>query len=133
MQTISGEQTLLDMEDKITQFYLDKDEPLRSALLGLRDIIMDLDPTIQAAWKYSAPFFVYRGKNLCYLWVDKRNNHPYIGLIDGGMIEHPLLDQGDRKSMKVLPINPEEDFPMEAIQEIFAEAMIRCAERARRR
>ncbi len=121
------------MEDKITQFYLDREEPLRSALLGLRDIIMDLDPTIQTAWKYGSPFFMYEGKNLCYLWIDKHTHHPYIGLIDGGLIEHPLLERGDRKRMKILPINPEKDFPIEAIQEIFAEAMILCAERAKRR
>lgn len=121
------------MEDKITQFYLDQEEPLRSALLGLRDIILNQDPSIQAAWKYNSPFFVYQGKNLCYLWIDSTTQHPYIGLIDGSLIDHPLLVKGDRKTIKILPIDPSEDFPIEAIQDIFAQALVHCAERAKKR
>ena len=120
------------MEDQLTQFYLDQEEPLRSALMALRDIILGVDSSIKSAWKYSSPFFVYQGKNLCYLWYDKQTQHPYIGIIDGYQIDHPALLKGERKQIKILAVNPEEDFPINAIQEVLAVAMEFCAERAKK-
>ena len=120
------------MEDQLIQFYLDQKEPLRSALLTLRDIILGIDPGIKSAWKYSSPFFVYEGKNLCYLWYNKQSMHPYIGIIDGHQIDHPALLQGERKQIKILSIDPAEDFPMDTIQVILLEAMEHCAERAKK-
>lgn len=105
---------------------------MRSALMALRDIILGLDAGIQSAWKYSSPFFVYQGKNLCYLWYDKQTRHPYIGIIDGHRIEHPVLLKGDRKQIKILAVNPKEDFPIDAIQEVLVEAMELCAARGKK-
>ena len=119
------------MEDKIAQFYLDQEEPLKSALLALRDIILAQASGIKPAWKYGSPFFVYQDKNLCYLWYDKNTMHPYIGIIDGSKIDHPILEAGERKMIKILPVNPAEDFPIEAIEEVLQEAMTWCAERGK--
>ncbi|MEL6972440.1 MAG: DUF1801 domain-containing protein [Bacteroidota bacterium] len=120
------------MQNELTHFYLDQEEPLKSALLALRDIILAIDPGIQSTWKYSSPFFVYQGKNLCYLWYNKQTQHPYIGIIDGHRIEHPILQRGDRKQIKILSVNPEEDFPIDAIQEVLMEAMEFCAVRGKK-
>jgi hypothetical protein len=34
-----------------------------------------------------------------------------------------MLEQGDRKRMKILPIDPFEDLPLELIREVLAEAI----------
>jgi hypothetical protein len=111
------------MLNQLDNFYLDLPEPTKSCMLALRDIILGLSDEIQPAWKYKLPFFTYKKKNLCYLWKEKKNNHPYIGLPDGNKINHPLLIQGDRKRMKILLIDPNKDIPVELICVILTEIM----------
>ena len=107
----------------LDHFYLNQEEPTKGALLAIKDIILSLDVDIKAAWKYKAPFFLYKGKMFCYLWIDKKNKEPYIGLVEGGRIEHPLLEKGGRSRMKILRINPNHDIPIREIQTILNQAL----------
>ena len=106
----------------LDNFYLEKEEPIKSCMLALRDIIMSLDENITTSWKYKLPFFCYKKKMFCYLWIDKKTKFPYIGIVEGQRIEHFALYQGNRKRMKVLHVNPNEDFP-DYIEEILNEAL----------
>jgi len=108
---------------EIDQYYLAKEEPLRSSMLALREIILKHDPLITEAWKYRMPFFCYRGKMFCYLWVNKKTNQPYLGLVEGNRIEHPLLIQEKRSRMKILLFDAETDLPKELIESLLAEAI----------
>ncbi|HEY2648766.1 MAG TPA: DUF1801 domain-containing protein [Puia sp.] len=45
----------------IEQLYLLKEEPLKSCLIALREIILKQDHDITTAWKYRMPFFCYKG------------------------------------------------------------------------
>ena len=58
---------------------------------------------------------------VCYLWKDKKTNEPYIGIVEGNRIDHQLLIKGNRTRMKILPVNPNEDLPIETIQLILNE------------
>jgi hypothetical protein len=104
-------------------FYLQKDEPLKSCLLFLRDHILVYDKNITEAWKYKMPFFCYRGKIFCYLWVNKKTRQPYIGIVEGRKIEHPLLIIEKRSRMKIMLLNAEEDIPVDAINLILKMAI----------
>lgn len=108
---------------EIDVFYLDKEEPVKSCLLALRDIICNYNESIQSEWKYRLPCFIYKSQIFCYLWVDKKNQHPYIGIGKGRDIEHPDLIQGNRTFVKLLMIDPEKDIPIENIHHIFDMAM----------
>ncbi|MDP4587542.1 MAG: hypothetical protein NWS86_05120 [Flavobacteriales bacterium] len=48
---------------------------------------------------------------------------PYILWVDGIHLEHPHLEQGDRKLMKILRIDPEKDLPIEVIHELLEAAL----------
>lgn len=111
------------MLSDLDQYYLNQEEPNRSCLLALRDWILSRFTELEPAWKYRMPFFCYKGKMFCYLWVDKKLKEPYIGLVDGGLLEHPALEQGNRARMKILRIKPEEDLPVELIEEVLCEAL----------
>ncbi len=111
------------MVSALDQYYLDKAEPTKSCLLALRSIILAQDENLTAAWKYRMPFFCYKHKMFCYLWTDKKTNEPYIGIVEGHQLEHPLLEQGDRKRMKILRFNPNKDLPVEVIETILQEAL----------
>lgn len=108
---------------EIDQFYLQKEEPVKSCLLALRDIILLQDINITLAWKYKMPFFCYKSKMLCYLWVNKKSNQPYIGIVKGKLINHPELMIEKRSRMKIMMINANEDLPLETITSILQQAL----------
>lgn len=107
----------------IDNYYLNQEEPTKSCLMALREIITAFDKEISEAWKYHMPVFCYKGKMFCYLWTDKKTNEPYMGIVEGKRIEHPLLEQGSRSRMKILRINPMIDLPLKDIQFILGKAL----------
>ena len=109
--------------DKTSEFYLQKDEPHKSCLLALQTIILSYSNDISETRKYGMPCFCYRSKPLCYLWTDKKNGEPYILVVEGRNIDHPMLEQGTRSRMKILRINPEDDIPVDVIRSIFDMAL----------
>ena len=103
-------------------FYLQLDESYKDQLLTLRTHILQFDPNITEAWKYRMPFFCYKGKMFCYLWVHKKNGLPYIGIVEGRKIDHPDLIQEDRARMKILLIDPE-IVPVDKINKLLKDAI----------
>lgn len=102
----------------IDLYYLKQEEPTQSCLQFLRQYILKMDPHVTEALKYGMPFFCYKGKMFAYLWVHKQLLQPYIGIVEGKLVDHPSLLQEKRARMKILLIDPAEDLPMETIGEI---------------
>ena len=107
----------------IDNYFLSKDESVKSCLMCLRSYLGDFDPGITEEWKYRMPFYYYKGKMLCYLWTDKKTGEPYIGFADGYKIESPNLVMGERARMKILPVNSHEDVPVAIIETLLLEAI----------
>lgn len=59
----------------------------------------------------------------CYLWTDKVTDEPYILMVEGKHLNHPLLEKGKRSRMKILRIDPGKDLPMENILEVLNEGL----------
>ncbi len=108
---------------ELENFYLKQPEPNQSCFLALKDVILDVDPNITTAFKYKLPFFMFRNKMFCYLWMEKTTKTPYIGIVKGDKINHPKLIQGNRKKMKILPVDPNKDIEVELIHKILKEAL----------
>ena len=104
-------------------FYLQLNEPHKSCLLFLRRHILNFDNNIVEAWKYGMPFFCYKGKMFCYLWVHKKNGLPYLGIVEGRKINHPDLIQEGRARMKIMFIDPANDLPMDIIDNVLEMAI----------
>ena len=83
------------------EYFYYKEEPVKSILLRMRERILALGPGVTEAWKYRMPFFCFRGKMFCYLWVHRDLHQPYIGFVEGRQLEHPLLLQEGRARMKI--------------------------------
>ena len=62
-------------------------------------------------------------KMFCYLWTDKKTAEPYILIVEGKHLNHPLLEEGNRKRMKILRVNPHEDIPVNLITGILKETL----------
>ncbi len=108
----------------IDQFYLNQAEPQGSCLQALRDLILRYDEGITEAWKYRMPMFCYQGKMFCYLWLDNKTQQPYLGVVEGKRIDHPLLVAGKRSRMKVLYFDPQADIPVAVLYEILDAAKV---------
>jgi hypothetical protein len=103
---------------EIDQFYLQQVEPVKSCLLFLRSLILAYDKDITEAWKYRMPFFCYKGKMFCYLWIHKKTQKPFLGMVDGKWLEHPSLMFEDRARIKIMILESEENIPVDTISEI---------------
>lgn len=105
----------------IDDYFLQKEEPVKSCLLALRTIILKYDSNITEAWKYGMPFYCYNGKMCCYLWVHKKYQQPYIGFVEGKQLDHPGLMQEKRARMKIMLIDPAKDIPVKILVTILKE------------
>ncbi|MFT3680645.1 MAG: DUF1801 domain-containing protein [Ferruginibacter sp.] len=107
----------------LENFYEQQGEPVKSCLLGLKAIILKQDKDITAAWKYGMPFFCYKGKMFCYLWIHKKYKQPYIGIVEGKHFNESFLIQEARSRMKILLLDPNKDLPLKNIEVILHKAI----------
>lgn len=107
----------------VDNWFLGKDEPVKSCLQFLRQHILTKYTGITEAWKYGMPFYCYKGKMVCYLWVHKKTGQPYIGIVEGNKINHPELIQEKRARMKILLLDAAKDMPVKKINTILKEVM----------
>lgn len=113
------------MISPLDDFYLQKSEPVKGCLLALKSVILALNKDITAEWKYKLPFFYYKGKPFCYLWLHKKFKLPYIGVVESKHIDHEILILEKRSRIKIMLIDPDQDLPIETIIEVLKLAMTR--------
>ena len=104
-------------------FYHEQSEPIRGCLLALREIILKQDSNVTAAWKYGMPFFRYKGKRFCYLWIHKKYKRPYLGIVQGKHFDDRDLIKENRSRMKIMLFDPEKDLPLKTIESILQKAI----------
>lgn len=109
--------------NELDNFYLQQDEPIRGCLLALRDIILSHDKEVVNTWKYGMPFFCFRGKMFCYLWIHKKSKQPYLGIVEGKRFNHPALLTEKRSRMKIMLFDPNTDLPVDVINNILQQAI----------
>lgn len=108
---------------EIDNYYLSKQEPFRSCLLTLQNIILKQDENISETKKYGMPCFCYKNKAFCYLWTDKKTNEPYVLFVEGKYLEAPELEEGNRSRMKIFRVNPNADIPIKNITDLLNTAL----------
>ena len=108
---------------QLDDFYLKQDEPVKGVFLALRKIILKQDKDITHVLKYGMPFFCYKGKMFCYLWIHKKQKQPYIGIVEGKHFDEPFLIKEARSRMKIMLLNPAEDLPLEQIEMVIRKAL----------
>lgn len=107
----------------LDDFYLNQEEPLKETFFALREIILKQDKDITHVLKYRMPFFCFKGKMFCYLWIHKKHKQPYIGIVEGKHFDEPFLLQEARSRMKIMLINFNEDLPLEQIEKVIKKAL----------
>ena len=107
----------------IDSYFQKQPEPARSTLIWLRQHIKHQQPELTEVWRYGMPFFDLDDKMFCYLWCASTTGTPYIGFVDGAIMDHPALVQGDRKRMKIFLVDPAQDVPLEELNGVLAFAI----------
>ena len=108
---------------EIDQYYFQQEEPNRSCLLALRSIILEQNTHVTETQKWGMPCFCFKKKMFCFLWTDKKTGEPYILLVAGRYLDHPLLEKGTRTRMKIFRIKPNKDIPIDTIKLLLNEAL----------
>ncbi len=108
---------------QLDDFYLKQEEPVKGVFLALKDIILKQDHNITHVLKYGMPFFCYKGKMFCYLWIHKKHKQPYIGIVEGKHFDEPFLIQEARSRMKIMMLNAGKDLPLEQIESILQKTL----------
>ena len=108
---------------QLDDFYIKQEEPIKGVFFALREIILKQDPEITHVLKYGMPFFCYKGKMFCYLWIHKKYKQPYIGIVEGKHFDEPFLLQEARSRMKIMLLNSDEDLPLEQIKMVIEKAI----------
>ncbi|OMQ07974.1 DUF1801 domain-containing protein [[Flexibacter] sp. ATCC 35103] len=108
---------------QLDDFYLKQEEPIKGIFLALKEIILKHDPDITNVLKYGMPFFCYKQKMFCYLWIHKKTKQPYIGIVEGKYFDEPFLIQENRSRMKIMMLDSKEDFDLKKIEAILQKAL----------
>jgi hypothetical protein len=112
-----------DLLSPIDRYFYEKEEPIKSCLQFLRIHILKQDKNLTETWKYGMPFYCYKDKMFCYLWVHKKLLVPYLGIVEGRRVEHPDLIIEKRARMKILLLDPNKDMPIRKINTILKLAL----------
>ncbi len=107
----------------LDNFYFKHSEEINGCLQAMKKIILAYDPDVTHEWKYGMPFFCYKKKMFCYLWIHKVSAQPYIGFVEGKHLAHALLIQEKRTRMKIMRFDPTKDLPIKTIQAILKQAL----------
>lgn len=107
----------------IDDFYLNQEEPIKGTFLALKEIILKQDKDITNVLKYGMPFFCYKGKMFCYLWIHKKYRKPYLSIVEGKYFDEPFMLQEARSRMKIMLLDAEEDLPLEQIESVLIKAL----------
>lgn len=100
-------------EHLLDNYYMKQPEPTRGCLLALKDLILRLDSNISHQRKFQIPFFYYKDKKLCFLWINKKKL--MLGFVEDKNI-YPKKEGIKRKDqMSALYIDPNADIPIELI------------------
>lgn len=107
----------------IDQYFARQKEPTKSCMAFLRDFILKYDDCITEGWRYQMPFYFFDGKRFAYLWVNKRTGVPYIGIVDGKLLDHPELIQEKRSRMKIFVVDPSKDVPVRKLKALLKQVL----------
>lgn len=108
---------------QLDDFYLNQEEPIKGIFLALKEIILKQDKDITNVLKYGMPFFCYKGKMFCYLWIHKKFKQPYLAIVEGKHFDEPFLIQENRSRIKIMLLDSGEDLPLEQIEKVIQKAI----------
>lgn len=101
------------MNTKLEDYYLRHPEPFQGCLLALKHIILNLDVRITHERKYQIPFFLFEGKKLAFLWMNRKKL--MLGFVADKSIYSSKAGVKQKDRLEMIQIDPNADLPVEMI------------------
>ena len=111
------------MLNQLDNYYFSLPEPQQSAFLFLRKHLLAYHPQITEHFKFSTAFFLFKGINLCYFSVRKKDKQAYIGFVNGYLMKHKALASEGRSQIKVYYFDGAKDIDIATINRLLEMAM----------
>jgi hypothetical protein len=108
------------LEEIIDNYYLTLPEPEQSALLFLRNYLIN-EIGLQEKRKFNTPFYYYNGKWFCFIDYNPKKRSTHISFVKGNQVVHPKLLSEGRKQMKIYKILPEKNINTKELARICEE------------
>jgi hypothetical protein len=100
----------MDDIDIPESYYLKHSEPIQGCLFALKRLILSADKRIREMRKYQVPFFYFKEKKLCFLWVNRKKL--MLGFVTDKTI-FPVVGGYKRKDeTEMIQIDPESGLPV---------------------
>jgi len=94
----------------------------QEVLLAARQwLLTQQDFPLTEALKWATPVFHHEGLQVGYLYHQKKRHLSYFALSAGVLLDHPLLQAENQKSMRYLLLDPQADLPVEAMADCLAQ------------
>lgn len=93
-------------------YFLEQQEPLRSIMLYVRQVILKTLPNIQERYSYKIPFYNMGKKPMIYLNVLKGTDFVDVAFVQGILLENDfpeLQDYNNRKQVRSIQLKSIED------------------------
>lgn len=104
-------------------YYFKQPEPYQGCLLALKEIILNVSPHIGHRRMFQIPFFFYKDKKLCFLWVHRKKL--LLGFVEDKNIYKKVPGQRRKSKMTMLEIDPNADLPMKKILPALQKLIVR--------
>ncbi|MGB0934101.1 MAG: DUF1801 domain-containing protein [Lishizhenia sp.] len=112
--------------DTFLELFSKYNTAIKACLIGLDQLIVDFDSgNIERSIKYGSACYLLNEKMFVFVLVEKNTEKPYVLFTDGNLLEHPKLEKGNRKRMKVYYVNPSEDINRGELYELLNEMRVK--------
>lgn len=107
----------------VTDFILNQPPRMAELLESVRAHLLAAHPAMEEKIRYGIPFFDYKGM---LFYLNPVKDHIVIGIINGHLLadEEGLLQAGDRKMIRHLPVHRPEDMEKEEVRAMIQQALL---------
>ncbi len=91
--------------------------------MQLRNFFLSYSPDAEERWSYGMPFYYFGKKRVDYLWFHRQKQVPYVGFVDGKLLDEPDLLAESRSRMKIFFVNPSRKLPAARLEELLNKVM----------
>ena len=95
----------------------------RETLLFLRKLLTAPPHCLEERYAWRIPVYYRNDRYLCYLYHEAKRGRSYLAFVRATHFVHPLLRAEGRKQIRILQLDPDSDVPVEAIEQVLAQAL----------
>lgn len=108
----------------LDQYFERLPEEVRDMMLALQQhlLLSRNDLQLQEKYKWATPTYFFEGRPIVYLYHRKKERRSYLAFMAGKHLRHEALQAFNLKLIRFIPLDPQADLPIEAIDDCLDQA-----------